>query len=146
MINKHALRRRLPRHWNRRIFTTGDFEFFCALERIQVIETDLYETSGLYFETHDSKRFIFLDRGLRRTRRLWVAFHELAHAWLHAPGAHFYLNLDDKTHYEAEMVAACCLIPLHLLSAKTHGELIEEYDYPAELVDFRLQVYERHRL
>lgn len=133
-MNKYYLRRLVPRHWNERIFTWADFESFCAVDDIRVIETAMDRPA--FYCVLAGQPLIFLDRRLDGPERLLAAFHELAHHWLHTPSAMWFNSHAARAEAEAELVAICCLIPATLLPE------LELSRYPERMIERRLSVWE----
>ena len=135
---------RLPADWNIRVFTEQDFFDHCTAGGIRVIEAD-FQLEGAYC-VYDQQPLIFLRRSLPYPRRLFVAFHELAHHWLHYPGMQLFHNTHCKVEQEAHLVAACALIPCPVLESRPLWEIGEEYGYSGEMLRFRAEVWERWKL
>lgn len=129
----------LPESWNQRILTLSDFESFCEQERIGIVELP-FQGEGLYLDYLNTP-IILLNRGLPRFRKWFVAFHELAHFWLHKPGAQCSWAFESKLDFEANIVAACALIPRPLLLSKSHTELHRTYGYSRKLIRFRRDLH-----
>jgi Zn-dependent peptidase ImmA (M78 family) len=144
-LNKRILRRLVPRHWNKQVFTWADFEFFCGLDGVSVYEQPLQERPAFYCVFAGSPS-IFIDHKVRKNRRLWVLFHELAHHWLHTPEIHWFEGFDQRAEEEAGIVAACCLIPQRLLLTRRAQEIVEEYGYPEDLLQARIEIYRKHKI
>lgn len=138
-MNKHKLLRLLPEDWNARVFTEADFFGLCEQDGVRVFTAEL-PAAGIYC-VYRATPIIFLHRDLRGPQRLHVEFHELGHHWLHAPGVQFFLNTNNKVEFEANLVAACSLIPQTLLMNCSITEIAEEYGYSEELLSFRIQVF-----
>jgi len=138
-----------PLGWNSRIFTEDDFARLCRKEKIKVIEIALIVPA--FYLTTRGRRCIYLDHRLRGARRLHAAFHELAHYFLHVgaePNAAFYFMREPRAReeLEAETFAAVALIPQCVLREMSPGEIEEAFNYPRELVEFRLKVFELYGL
>lgn len=97
---------------NREFLTESDFLHICESEGIEIIET-----AGRFswYMTVENQPFIVLPRRLRGLRRLFAAFHELAHHFRHyghAPNQVFFHGLtSDKEEFEADGFATVCLVP-----------------------------------
>jgi Zn-dependent peptidase ImmA (M78 family) len=129
---------------NSRALTEADFHKICRRERIKVVEMPLL-VPGFYMVSR-GRRFIVLDSRLRGVRWLHVAWHELAHHFLHAPKAaasvsFFQVREEPRVLFEAESFAAIALIPEPMLRALLAGE-IEDEGYTREMVELRLKVLE----
>lgn len=109
---------------NTRILTESDFYSICEREKIKIILTPQIE-SGVYV-VFDSESYIFINNKLRGIKFLKVAFHELAHYFLHFPsqtrfGAAFFdVHTKEKHHIEADLLVALALIPFDELENETH--------------------------
>src|SRR4051794_1798288 len=106
--------------WNRRILTQEDFERFCLQDRILVRAADI-EARGAYLAV-DGLRVIFLSSRLAGVEKLIIEFHELGHAWLHVPNLKLYRGMFHRIQQQANIVAACALVPGYLLDEMTEQE------------------------
>jgi Zn-dependent peptidase ImmA (M78 family) len=123
---------------NTRALTEADFHRICRREKIKVVEMPLL-VSG-FFMTCKGRRFIVIDSRLRGVRWLHVAWHELAHHFLHAPRSasaasslFFKVREEGKVLFEAEACAAIALIPEPMLRSMLAGEIEEECGYTREI-------------
>lgn len=82
----------------------------------------------------------------RRAERLFIAFHELAHHWLHPPGIQMFHGFGRRVEFEADVVAACALIPKTVLTHYWPSEIAELHGYTYDLVNFRCEVFDRWRI
>ena len=98
------MRRLVPRHWNKQVFTWADFEFFCGLDGVSVYEQPLQERPAFYCVFAGSPS-IFIDHKVKKSRRLWVLFHELAHHWLHTPEIHWFDGFDQRAYVSLQRTA-----------------------------------------
>jgi Zn-dependent peptidase ImmA (M78 family) len=140
-MRRDLLLRNLPPEWNVRVLTQDDFDYYCDRAGIVVTEKPL-EQSGLYIYS-DSQPEIFLSDELRGAERLFIAFHELAHHWLHPPGVQMFHGLSTEVEDEADIVAVCALIPRTVLMHYWPGEIAELYGYPPRWVELRREVFDR---
>ena len=129
--------------WNKRVFNEEDFHEFCETEGICITEAQI-GVAGLY-TIYGGIPFIVLDPTLRGGQKLWVEFHELAHHWLHIPDTELFDYCSGKREIQANMVAACALIPLPIVRSKTAYEIQQEYGYPSELLRFRFALFRERR-
>jgi Zn-dependent peptidase ImmA (M78 family) len=138
-MNKQTLRSLMPPDWNKRVFSALDFDLQCEAEGIRVFDCamPLPGASVVY----DDTPVIMLNCNLRGPGRLHVAWHEYGHQKLHAPGIQFFLNNHSRIETEANIVAACALIPCSLLSSMPLWEIARDYGYSPELMRFRLKVW-----
>ena len=134
----------LPAEWNIRVFTDDDFHQFCDAEGVSAFECPM-RIPGAYC-VYDGSPVIFINRDQPADRKLFVKFHELAHHWLHYPGVQFFLNTHTKVETEANIVAACALIPVTILTVKSESEIISEYGYSRELFNLRSEIYRTWRI
>jgi Zn-dependent peptidase ImmA (M78 family) len=130
---------------NTRSLTEADFYRICRRERIKVVEMPLL-VPGFYMLCK-GRRFIVIDSRVRGVRWLHVAWHELAHHFLHAPKraasvSFFQVREESKVLFEAEAFAAIALIPEPMLRSMLAGEIEDEHGYTREMVEFRLKVLE----
>ncbi len=131
--------------WNRRVLTEDDFYALCARDRLPVIEAPI-KAKGEYTIYGDTP-LILLRRGLKPPVRLWVGMHELGHHLLHYPITHrFSRSTFYRIDREANFFAAIALMPTILVTSKTVGDIMEEYNYPKELIAVRKDIYERYRI
>jgi Zn-dependent peptidase ImmA (M78 family) len=143
-MRRGLLLRNTPPEWNVRVFTEDDFYWHCDRAGIIVREVSL-EQPGLYI-CRDGPPQIFLDDELRGAERLFVGFHELAHHWLHPPWIQLFRGLEESVETEADVVAACALIPKTILTHYWPSEIAELYGYPPSLVEYRREVFDRWRI
>lgn len=143
-MTKHWFTRLLPAEWNRRVLTDDDFHRFCVSEGVSAFECPM-QIPGAYC-IYDGSPVIFINRDQPASQKLFVKFHELAHHWLHYPGVQFFLDTHTKVETEANIVAACALIPVTLLTVKSESEIIDEYGYSSELINIRSEIYRTWRI
>lgn len=135
-----------PPEWNVRVLTDDDFCEYCDRDGILVCEAQL-EQPGVYFPpARSGKSQIILNDELRGAERLFVGFHELGHAWLHAPGAQLFIGLKEMVELEADIVAVCALIPKTVLTHYWPSEIAELYGYPHWIVRLRCEVFDRWKI
>lgn len=145
-MRRDLLLRNTPPEWNVRVLTEDDFYQYCDEAGIVVRDTKLKpKQPGLYVH-RDGKPHIFISNMLRGAHRLFVGFHELAHHWLHPPGIRMFFGLSRQLELEADIVAACALIPKTVLTHYWPSEIVDLYGYPHELVTRRCEVFDRYRI
>jgi Zn-dependent peptidase ImmA (M78 family) len=132
----------MPDGWNERVFDESDFYRLCHLDGVRVLEDAEMPLPGAYC-VYDKIPVIFIARRLRGAERLRVQFHELGHHWLHYPHVQFFLNLNNRLEFEANIVAACALIPFPLLRSHDVWRLEEEYGYSKKLIAFRVMLFQQ---
>jgi Zn-dependent peptidase ImmA (M78 family) len=140
--SKQTLLRLMPDGWNERVFDESDFYRLCHLDGVRVLEDAEMPLPGAYC-VYDKIPVIFIARRLRGAERLRVQFHELGHHWLHYPHVQFFLNLNNRLEFEANIVAACALIPFPLLRSHDVWRLEEEYGYSKKLIAFRVMLFQQ---
>jgi len=143
-MRRDLLLRNTPPEWNVRVLTQDDFDYYCDQAGIIVIEAPL-EQPGLYIHSNGQPQ-IFINNLLRGTERLFVGFHELAHHWLHPPGVRMFFGWSKQLELEADIVAACALIPKTILTHYWPSEIIELYGYPYDLVTRRCEVFDKWKI
>ena len=143
-MRRGLIKSRTPPEWNVRVLTEDDFYQYCDEARVIVRETQL-EKRGLYMPI-DGVPHIFLNDTLRGVERLYISFHELAHHWLHPPGIQMFHAFRHITETEADIVAACALIPATVLTHYWPTEIAEIYGYPHRLVTLRCEVHDRYKI
>src|SRR5262249_36092392 len=82
------------------------------------------------------QKYIFVHDQLRGTDRLFTLYHELAHHWLHPPRPQFFHGLNRHIEFEANVVAACALIPRTRIEHWWESEIAED-GFPERLIKFR---------
>lgn len=127
--------------WNRRVLTHDDFEHFCEVENILLIEAPLTFWRGVYY-VDQGRPVITLDSRLRGPDRLLTAWHEAGHHLFHTPG-HF--GHPAKTEREADIVAHIALIPVFLLQLPD-GEIQEMFGYSSEIIAERVHIFRTFNL
>jgi Zn-dependent peptidase ImmA (M78 family) len=112
---------------NQRELTETDFFTICERENISIIYTTNLQT-GCYV-IFESKHYIFINRNLKGIQLLKVAWHELAHYFLHFPSqtnfgvAFFDIHQKAKSNNEANALAALALIPFERIDQENSKEL-----------------------
>lgn len=124
--------------------TQDDFDYYCDRDGIVVIEAQL-EQPGVYIHSEGQPE-IYIHDELRGIERLFAGFHELAHHWLHPPGIRMFSGWNKQLEDEANIVAACALIPKTVLTHYWPSEIAELYGYPHRLVDLRCEVFDRYKI
>ena len=137
-IRKELLRRRAPAEWNFRVLNLESFYRYCDAAGVLVHEVRL-EIPGTYLFVYGQPRILISDE-LDEVERLFVGFHELAHHWLHRRPVQFFRGREDAVEVEANVVAACAMIPAHLIK---HGLPVA---YPEILLRLRREVFDRWRI
>lgn len=131
-----------------RAATENDLFEFCADHKIEIVFTP--ETSAGIYVMFNRENFIFLNSRLTGRRLLHVAFHEIGHYLLHVPkrrqfAAEFYgRHENERTHCEAETVAALLLLPMPDLEDLLIAGVHKHDDELAELIGRRLDFASQH--
>ncbi|HWQ32291.1 MAG TPA: ImmA/IrrE family metallo-endopeptidase [Blastocatellia bacterium] len=132
--------------WNRRIFTERDLLDVCRAQGVPVVDAVLPE-KGIYTRLQDGRLLIGLDRNLKGFDRRRVLAHEVGHMLLHTPGQWYsWLCNEQKLHWQAEVFAACALLPQRLLYSPDAAEIQHILTLPRELVRLRVEVWRRMNL
>lgn len=145
MTVRKSLLKNCPPEWNVRVLTRDDFYSHCDAGGIQLHEDVQIEQPGLYM-VYDGRPHIFIDERLRGAERLFVQFHELAHYWIHPSGIKFFLGWERSIEQEANIIAACALIPRTVLEHYWPAELVELYGYSNKLIETRRAILERWKI
>jgi Zn-dependent peptidase ImmA (M78 family) len=144
-VRRQLLFRNTPDEWNIKVHTLEDFYIFCAANSIIVHEDKPLERTGLYL-IYEGESHIFIDSRLRGHEKTFVCLHELGHFLLHPLGIQFFTGMSSTVEYEADVVAVCAMIPRPLLRSHWPGEIVEEYGYEIELVEFRQEIFDIWRI
>ena len=133
--------------WNKKIIGRPELREYCRKSKVVILEHPT-EFLGEYtiFEKRDC---IILDPNLKGEKKTWVFAHETGHQLFHHPYEQqfgYKQNLfKEKLDFEADFFGCVAMVPTKLLRAKTLGELIEEYDYPEEMLWIRKEIHERYK-
>jgi Zn-dependent peptidase ImmA (M78 family) len=126
--------------WNQRVLTTDDFDALCELEDVTVEEAET-GFPGLYTRK-EGRPIITISPLVLPRARGWVLWHEMGHVLLHDPACGFMYLSAGKLERQADLIAACALIPRPLLENSSLWEIHEEYRYPIELCELRQRFYQ----
>jgi Zn-dependent peptidase ImmA (M78 family) len=137
---KKIIKRLLIYGWNEKVFTDEDFYYFCQNEGLIVFEGSR-GFPGEYFIRRD-KPIILLHPKLTGFTKTWIAFHELAHHWMHSPSP-FSLTLESKIEIQADAISTPMLIPRRLLKEPGLFGLFEQ-GYSPVLLERRKLIFERY--
>ncbi|HZH33008.1 MAG TPA: hypothetical protein VEY11_19730 [Pyrinomonadaceae bacterium] len=127
--------------WNQRPLTWDDFEALCDYLGIEVQRVSMI-TPGMYFLCRD-RPIISLSTKLYGVRLWLVAWHELAHHLLHAPGLRCYSSMSvSKCEAEAEFIGHYSILDENTLTGIiSRGDL---HDYPRDVLKRRLRMVDRY--
>lgn len=126
--------------WSKRPLAYDDFLWACDDLGI-LVQRPHMKTPGMYFDCR-GRQIISLSSRLWGVELWRVAFHELAHSQLHAPGLRcFCRGSVSKAEAEAEVFGLVSVIDEGKLSRiVAEGEL---HDFPQKMVAARLKVAEQ---
>ncbi len=130
--------------WNERPLNEADFYRLCRRHKISVREMPL-RVSGFYY-CMLGRHYIAINSRLQPMRKLFVMFHEFAHYLIHAPDsgatASFHgIGKRTRDEFEADLFAACAIIPRPMVETRSAPELIEAEGFPEDVVRERLEIY-----
>ncbi len=144
-ILSQIIKKKLPQ-WNKRVFGADDLDRLSGAMKVPIIEDASAIAKGEYWIV-EGVPFILLKPNLKPAEKLWVGFHEVGHHLLHYPVPHkFSKSLQRRMDREANFFAAIALIPTWLVKSKTFGEIMEEYNYPKDLILIRKEIYENYKI
>ena len=124
--------------WNQRVLTMDDFDVLCELEDVTVEEGET-GFPGLYTR-REGRPVITISALVLPRARGWILWHEMGHVLLHDPACAF-MYKSERLERQADLIAACALIPKTLLDRKTIWEIHDEYRYPIELCELRQRFF-----
>lgn len=143
-ILSQIAKKKIPK-WNEKVLDMEDFETLCEAEEVRVLETSA-KHKGEYC-IYRNQPFILLKKNLKPNLKTWIAWHELAHHFLHYPATHhFSRSTFRRMDREANFVAAIALMPSSLVKNLTMAEIIGDYEYPIALVEIRKEIFEEFKL
>jgi hypothetical protein len=126
--------------WNKRPLTYDDFLWACDLLGIKVQRPPM-KTPGMYFDCR-GRQIISLSSRLQGVSLWRVAFHELAHSQLHAPGLRCFCSGSvSKAEAEADALGLSSVLDQpKLYRILAEGEL---HDFPQKMIATRLKIAEQ---
>lgn len=132
--------------WNERELSESDLDDLCRRYDVGLAELPL-RTDGFYYRVM-GRDMIVVNSLLRPRRRLFVAFHELAHCLFHVPAsgpsaAFFHVGRRDRREAEADAFALIALMPLQLVLSSSIDELVAD-GHPRDEVASRHALYRSH--
>ena len=133
--------------WNERPLTEADLYGLCKRFKVSVQEMPL-TVSGFYFRMK-GKDFIAVDSRLTRHKKLAVLFHELGHFLFHTPESGATANFHGvgrrtRQEVEADVFAACAIVPRSWIESRSFEELIDIEGIPAEMIDARYEILRQY--
>jgi Zn-dependent peptidase ImmA (M78 family) len=136
--------RELKCGWNERPLTETDLHELCRARNVTVLELPL-RISGFYF-CAKSEHFIAVNSKLPPSQKLFVMFHEFAHFLMHAPesgpaAAFHRIGGVSKCEAEADLFAACALIPRDWILHRTDRDLASEEGIDAGIIARRKTIF-----
>jgi Zn-dependent peptidase ImmA (M78 family) len=142
-ILSQILKKKIP-EWNEIVFTEDDVLRICDAQKVRPFKDITIKAKGEY-TIHEGRPFILYKPNLKRNEFPWIILHELGHHLLHYPVSHkFSKGIYRRMDREANFFAAIALIPTWLVQSMTWGEIMEEYNYPKELIIIRKEIYEAY--
>lgn len=144
-ILSQILTKKVP-DWNKTVWTEDKFSQECVRHKVRIVEDENLKVKGEYTVYKDVS-FIALRPKLKNNIKLWVIAHEFGHHLLHYPVTHkFSRSIFIRMDREANFFAAIALIPSSLVTTKTLGEIMEEYNYPKELIIIRKEIWDVYKI
>ncbi len=127
--------------WNHTILGFDDFQLVRAASHILYTEAELYRIAGA-FDIIENVPIILLSSVLREPFKTFCAWHELSHYNLDSSLPCLFTDPTGREVIEtrASLIAACALIPQHIVHSFTINDFMEILHYPPELVHFRRAV------
>jgi Zn-dependent peptidase ImmA (M78 family) len=145
IVTKAAFTRLKAIGWNKRVLTEVDFYACCERDGVIVGEGPL-SCQGMYLMRRGFP-VILLNHKLVGVERQIVQWHEYGHHLLHAPGTDFFSqDTTDKQQFEANVVAACALIPRPIFQTLPFSDLGDEFGYPQDLISLRIRAWQQLRI
>ena len=143
-ILAQIIKKKLP-EWNEKIFGEDDLYELSKRFKVLIIENAIAKSKGEYLVI-DNMPTILLKPNLKK-EKLWIGMHEIGHHLLHYPVNHkFSRSTTNKMDRQANFFAAIALITTKTVESKTLGEIMEEYNYPKELILIRKEIYEECKI
>jgi Zn-dependent peptidase ImmA (M78 family) len=132
-------------NWGEQMLLEDKALEFCGKHKIYIVEDARQKFGKLKF--YKGYVFILINPKLNLAMRLWVLWHEIGHFCLHEPvTASFSKSTKRKHDREANYVAAVALIPLSVIMFQTPEEIQEQYGYPTELIQIRLDICRKEKI
>ena len=138
-MRRRFLERNTPPAWNARALTEDDFWRFCQVAGVTVYFRPM-ERLG-FFTNLNGRPTIYIRDTLSGFDRAFTLWHEMGHFWLHPPGIQFFHGYDSLVETEADVVAACALIPRPMILHYWDSELIDLHGFPTDLTELRRSIY-----
>lgn len=139
------IQKKIP-FWNERVFTEDDLLNLCQIHHARHYEDEEMKGKGEY-TIHKGVCFVVVNKNLKSPEKLWVGLHELGHHLIHYPVPHrFSKGTKRRMDREANFFAAIALIPTSLIQDKSWCEIMEEYNYPRELIEIRQDIFDGYRI
>lgn len=127
--------------FNYRPLQWQDFESLCKREDILLFITPMPRRG--FYRVVRGVSCIGLDKRLPYSLLQETAWHEIGHYFLHSPELHLYGHPNKpKTEYQAQVVAACALIPQSIIRTTEFAEIEERLNVQRDLVLFRARVWQ----
>lgn len=143
MLIEDAVTEQLP-DWNQCVKPENAALEFCRLKEIRIVDDKKQKFGKLKF--YKGYVFILINPKLSPAMRLWVLWHEIGHFILHSPQtSNFSKSMKRKYDRQANTVAAISMMPKNIIEFLTPEEIQEEYGYPMELIEIRLEILEKQK-
>ncbi|MGE0128061.1 MAG: ImmA/IrrE family metallo-endopeptidase [Blastocatellales bacterium] len=139
------IRRKAPHGWNLDMFTMESFRRQCVEAGITVHEIPLESQLGAYIPGAGFPT-IALNDALSELDKVFIGFHELGHYYLHPRTARLFTGMTKLIEVEADIFAACAMIPLPALLRYSPSRIIKRYGDSAEMVEIRRVIFDRWQI
>lgn len=141
--------------FNEKAYAFDDFLRICRRERINVVTYKMPESVRGYYCSERKriyrKKWIVFNELLTETQRLYVAYHELAHHFLHVQLASkqtFYCRLarleETRHDCEAEAISLMFILPAAKLVELYETPFDELYPFTQEMLIKRQRIFEQN--
>lgn len=142
---RRSLFRGLPPEWNQIVRSEDHFYDFIDAHAIVFRDHRRVKDKGCYTWS-EGFPCILLDCRLRGAERTWGLWHEVGHYFLHEPTDHYLLGRDKLSDKEADIFAACALIPQLVLANFSDQEIMESHGYAPWMLRYRRMVWRDYRI
>ena len=143
--------------FNEKQFDLEDFQMIARRQRINLASYPMNaQIKGYYCSERKRiyrKKFIVFNEKISKNEKLYVAFHELAHHFLHSQANNystFYCKLarlnDSKADLEADRVALLMICPLPKFLELFQTPFDEITEFSSEILIRRQRIFETYEL
>lgn len=127
-----------------------DLAIECDRRGIDLIEIPMRRLHGCSW-TDEFGPCIYLNRLVPIQQRTIAGWHEFAHLQLHLTDSQVLMSAGSlrnrgKFEREAETIGVIAFLPLALIQGMSAETIAATFGLPKKTANFRLQVYERHRV